>query len=50
MAHPLPPGWEERMHNGRPYYLNHNTQTTTVRELAVLWRLSTAFLRSLRAR
>ena len=35
MTQPLPPGWEERLHNGRPYYLNHATQTTTVRPLAL---------------
>ncbi len=25
----LPPGWEQRMHDGKPYYVNHDTRTTT---------------------
>jgi len=25
----LPPGFEAKMHNGRPYWLNHNDQTST---------------------
>jgi hypothetical protein len=25
----LPAGWEQRMHDGKPYYVNHHTRTTT---------------------
>eukprot|EP00793_Prasinoderma_coloniale_P003553 PRCOL_00002927-RA len=25
----LPPGWEMRMHDGKPFYIDHNTKTTT---------------------
>jgi hypothetical protein len=25
----LPAGWEQRMHDGKPYYVNHHTHTTT---------------------
>ena len=54
MAQPLPPGWEERLHNGRPYYLNHATQTTTVSPLALFMFTcaapSSAYARLLRVR
>ena len=30
MQPPLPAGWEERFQGATPYYVNHNTRTTTV--------------------
>ena len=30
LEEPLPPGWEKRIDpHGRPYYVDHNTRTTT---------------------